>query len=477
MRLALRIGVPSALLLAAVLFFCLPKGFALPVRVIPDAKRDQYALTLVMHAEEGTVSLRETIAFVNRTGDFLEKTVLRFYLNAFAGADTAPVAQDAWEAAYPDGFSPGNVQLMGVFRNGEALSCDFLDSECTSLSVPVGLQPGEACEISLNAVLTIPDMRGRCGRSADLWTLGNAIPMLALYDPETGGYRTDAYGPIGDPFLSECADFDVSVSVPDGWKPYGTAPFAEGKDGAFHAHAASVRDFLIVLARGMESKKAVFGDMTVEALVPANADVLPAAGNMLKCFSDFFGPCPYPYLFIVASDFPYGGMEYPGGVLLSKARFQDADGWELTLAHEIAHQWFYALVLSDQVNAAWQDEAMAEYAVILYVKTIYGDASGERIQYQKALLPMEKSGVSVTPGAPIDLFPDLETYLNLVYGHGCAYLCALDTYLDGGLPAFLRAYLDAYAYGFATRADFEEQLLFFSQTDLTALTADYLDTY
>ena len=478
LRRALCIGIPIALLLAAVtVFILLPKGNALSVRQIPGGERDGYALTLVMHPEEGTVSVRETITFVNPSKGFLENAVLRFYLNAFASEDTAPVAPDVWQSAYPDGFSPGEARLMGVFKDGEALSCAFIDSACTSLSVPVALQAGERCSISVNTVLRIPDMCGRCGRRENLWTLGNAIPLLALYDRDQGGYRTDDYGSIGDPFLSECADFDVTVIAPAGWKPYGSAPFALGEDGAFHARAKCIRDFFVVCSRGLEAKRMAFGDVTVEALVPENADVLPSAGRMLACFAESFGPCPYPYLFICASDFPYGGMEYPGAVLLSEALFQETDGWELTLAHEIAHQWFYALVLSDQVKSAWQDEATAEYAVILYARKVYGDDSGERIQYQKALLPMEQGGFDVTPGAPIGLFGDSETYLTLVYGHGCAYLCALDTYLDGRLPAFLRAYLDAFAYGFATRADFENQLQIFSETDLSALTADFLDTY
>ena len=39
---------------------------------------------------------------------------------------------------------------------------------------------------------------------------------------------------------------------------------------------------------------------------------------------------------------------------------------EKTVAHEVSHQWWYNLVGSDQVNAPWQDEALAQWSTLLY---------------------------------------------------------------------------------------------------------------
>ena len=254
------------------------------------------------------------------------------------------------------------------------------------------------------------------------------------------------------------------------------------ESGAWHGEIKGARDVALCvspdykLAVGRQGSAAVYSYAKTEA---GAKRALEYAQKALETYGSLYGAYPYPALTICSVDFPFGGMEYPGLCMIGEGNYLDskAETLELTIAHETAHQWFYALVLSDQVKSAWQDEATAEYAVILYARKVYGDDSGERIQYQKALLPMEQGGFDVTPGAPIGLFGDSETYLTLVYGHGCAYLCALDTYLDGRLPAFLRAYLDAFAYGFATRADFENQLQIFSETDLSALTADFLDTY
>ena len=58
-------------------------------------------------------------------------------------------------------------------------------------------------------------------------------------------------------------------------------------------------------------------------------------------------------------------MEYSAYAVIGDAAYQaGGDTLEMIVAHEIAHQWFGALVGSDQITAPWLDEAMCEYAAI-----------------------------------------------------------------------------------------------------------------
>jgi len=81
----------------------------------------------------------------------------------------------------------------------------------------------------------------------------------------------------------------------------------------------------------------------------------------------------------------------------------------------------------------------------------------------------------VTPGAPLDYFASMSEYKLVVYDRGAACLCALDRMVP--LDTFLRDYYQRFAFGRATRQDFEEQLLLSTGEDLTPLMRDYLDTY
>ena len=57
-----------------------------------------------------------------------------------------------------------------------------------------------------------------------------------------------------------------------------------------------------------------------------------------------------------------------------------------------------------------------------------------------------------------------------------ALLLALDELLPGGVDGFLKAYGSEFAFRFATRADFEENLNRYAKMDLGPLLVDYLDT-
>lgn len=148
------------------------------------------------------------------------------------------------------------------------------------------------------------------------------------------------------------------------------------------------------------------------------------------------------------------------------------------LAHETAHQWFYALVGSDQVTDAWQDEALCEYAMLRYAREKYGANAYENLRILRVDAPMrEKINQTVTPGSPISYFGSLQTYATVVYGRGAALPLALDEMTGGQMDKLLREYCDAFAFKRASRADFEQFFTDRSGLDITPLMRDYLDTY
>lgn len=84
-------------------------------------------------------------------------------------------------------------------------------------------------------------------------------------------------------------------------------------------------------------------------------NMLAAAQKSVSTFSASFGPYPYPELDVVLGAFPdFGGMEYP------TIAFSEVDRW--TVAHEIAHQWWYGLVGNDQYAEPWLDESLATWS-------------------------------------------------------------------------------------------------------------------
>ena len=115
-----------------------------------------------------------------------------------------------YDACYFSGFSPGSLTLFDVTWDGAPAAHAYLDSAQTALRVEIPpLAPGEAGELYLRCVARIPLCAHRTGRVGEDWQLGNVIPLLSHY--ENGAWRADPYCPIGDPFLSDCADFSVAL--------------------------------------------------------------------------------------------------------------------------------------------------------------------------------------------------------------------------------------------------------------------------
>ena len=96
-------------------------------------------------------------------------------------------------------------------------------------------------------------------------------------------------------------------------------------------------------------------------------EYLGVAAKSLEFFNKNFGNYPYSCLTIVKSPFVFGGMEYPGLVLISDS-ITDEDEFIKVIVHEIAHQWWYGVVGNNQIDEAWLDESLAEFSAALFFK-------------------------------------------------------------------------------------------------------------
>lgn len=473
----------AALLAAAAYLLFRPAEAPLPSSPQPPEGLTAYDVTIRLMPQTREIAVTEKITFRNDTGDGLRDLVLRTWLNAYQSEETSPAAADElYEACYPEGFQPGGLTLYDVTWQGEKAAYAFDDAARTVLRLAVPeIRAGETGELILRCTGQIPVCAHRAGVMGEVWQLGNVIPQLPLYQDHA--WRTDAYAPIGDPFASPCADFTVHLFLPeDGYVPACSAPLEKGPDGGWHGSIRGARDIGLCVSPAYQTAELRAGDTRILSYAQSAEGARRAAEYARKAvetFSALYGAYPYPSLSVCAVDFPFGGMEYSGLVMIGEGYFLESrrDDLELTVAHEAAHQWFYSLVGSDQVFSPWQDEALCQWAVLRYVRARYGQGSYETLKYYQVDAPMaENIPGSLTPGSPIDYFGSLSDYSSVVYGRGAALLAALDEMLEGGADDFLRAYAASFAWRFATRGDFERFLNDYAGMDCSPLLLDYLDT-
>jgi aminopeptidase N len=181
------------------------------------------------------------------------------------------------------------------------------------------------------------------------------------------------------------ATFRLNTVAPDGQSAYSNMPIerTEKLDGgtAYHfATSPKMSSYLLFLGMGdVERKTTKIGDVEIgiitrRGVVDQGDYALESAANIVKNYNDYFGtPYPLPKLDMIAapgsSQF-FGAMENWGAILYFERRVlidpalatesQRQDVY-ITVAHEIAHQWFGNLVTMAWWEDLWLNEGFASW--------------------------------------------------------------------------------------------------------------------
>jgi hypothetical protein len=219
-----------------------------------------------------------------------------------------------------------------------------------------------------------------------------------------------------------------------------------------------LRDLSLVVARGMDSAEVEVGDVTVRSTAPAGTDVQLAAEDVaasLAALEDLYGP--YPWSELEEVDVPLGpevgGMEWPGAIWIDGFRTDTDDGVDTVVAHELAHEYWHALVGNDSLAASIVDEPLAQYSACL-VAQARGSGEGS-CRFGGRFLPG-----SPTPciDRPTNAFGPGE-YGALVYGEAPAFYTELAELIGlGATVAALRAIVDRHAFGTLTSEELRDEL-------------------
>jgi hypothetical protein len=179
----------------------------------------------------------------------------------------------------------------------------------------------------------------------------------------------------------------------------------------------------------------------------AGATALSHAKAALARFESAFGAYGWSRFVIAQTGRKGSGNEYPGIVFIGSSLM----GSREVVAHETAHQWWYAMVGNEQIREPWIDEGLAEFAT----KYFYGD-----FETYHSSLPVNTSS-SYFPNLPSpETASEPNSYAQTIYYKSAKFLEGLRIRM--GTTAFfkgLRALFAANRNGVLTTREFYDGML------------------
>ena len=333
------------------------------------ADTNEYDIVASYDAETGTLTGTVGFTYYNNTNNEIGDLKFNLYGNAFReGSLFKPVSQSYTDSAYYDGESYGSMTVESV-ENCAGWNVGGEDENILTVTLLTPVYPEEKANITISYTLTLAHVNHRTGITENTVNLGNFYPVLCAYSSE--GFVECPYYSCGDPFLSECANYRVNLDLPPEY-----VAATSGKAGKESTVAGrkkctytldNARDFAIVLSDKFSVESRTVGDTEIKYYYYSDSSPkvsIAAAAESVEYFNSTFGKYVYPTLSVVQTGFCYGGMEYPALTMISDK--QDSNGNIYTIVHENAHQWWYAMVGSDALNCAWQDEGLAEYSSLMF---------------------------------------------------------------------------------------------------------------
>jgi aminopeptidase N len=179
---------------------------------------------------------------------------------------------------------------------------------------------------------------------------------------------------------------------------------------------------------------------------------------VMRVYDRLFSPYVFTQLDVTEAPTRYLGMEYPKLNYIGQDVYRDvANSQEILIAHEISHQWWYALVGSDPYKYPWLDEGLAEHSSLLYMETIYGEEVADRIRSHRWRIPVkwvQDHGYDAPVGQEVTAFNGTN-YEILVYAKSALFFDGL--YQKMGRERYLevlQTFIDRYRFKTPKPEDF-----------------------
>ncbi|HMJ12572.1 MAG TPA: M1 family metallopeptidase, partial [Polyangiaceae bacterium] len=317
-----------------------------------------------------------------------------------------------------------------------------LDDE-TDIRVPLpeAVAPGKTLTLDVRFLAQLPEIIERTGHSGSFHLIAQWFPKLAKLEPD-GRWAHFAFHAQSE-FYADFGDYRVELDVPEAFVVGASGrrvseQVLNGRRKLIY-EARSVHDFAWTAWDGFHERHENIAGVAVRLLYPAgheaNAErTLASVRFALPHFNRRYGRYPYPVLTVVhppRNARAAGGMEYPTLITTGGPWYYPLLGIraiETVTIHELAHQWFYGLVASNEHAWPFLDEGLTSYVESAALHSAFADGSlaalpGFPIAIESGYRYLGASRAKdEAVAAPAARFEDFTALGALVYGRSATIL-------------------------------------------------------
>lgn len=371
-----------------------------------------YSIDAQLNDKEKTITGSESIVYKNNSPDTLSYIWFHIYPNAYKDKSTALYQQIANDPGRKDklkNYSHGSITKLAFTSNGLPAKTEphprqqYIDIIKVILPQPV--RPGDSVTIATPFKVQLPSYFSRSGFADGEFMACQWYPKPAVYDKD--GWHEMPYLDMGE-FYSEYASYKVNLTLPaeyvvsatgvlqtsqevESYKQIGSynaanprdknprmyKAAAPGSDKTLRYYADSVPDFAwfadkqfviqydtIQLAQDKVVDAFTFYHQKKNTAWSSSIDFVKDA---VHHYSAWVGTYAYPV--VQAVEGPKnnlsGGMEYPMVTLITSPD-ANPETLDAVITHEVGHNWFMAMLGTNERDHGWMDEGLNSYYQFRY---------------------------------------------------------------------------------------------------------------
>lgn len=438
----------SAQILSSMFLFSIP--LHAEVKEKSDSMdRPQYQIEAKLNHQQHNIQASEMVSFTNKYGHNLNDLVFHLYPDSYNQLETmsnmhakpTPEMLPEIKTQYPNVTEKdflGDIEVTSVTIQGEKVSYTQ-EKQVLKIQLAKPLQSNQRVDVKVDFTVKIPFGFQRMNYRDDFYSITKWYPILAMYNPEERKWDENPYHPDGESDYSAFSDYKMKLTVPKEMTVAATGTETENiqqNEKVIEVNAPNVRELVFFASPHYTKESREISGITVNSYYdkrnPLSKEIALEGLNSIKraipFFYQKFGQYAYPEFDIMETRVLGADMEYP--TIIQLGEYSNI-GTNMSLVHELAHQWFYGMIGNNPYRDPALDESFTTFAD-QYFKEY--DTQGEN-GFKESLSYSEEI-IKEMPGAinrPLDQYPKGD-YGKYVYGKG--YIALIDLYYKVGEKKF-----------------------------------------